>query len=113
MPARVPTFRPRSFGLSAIKRPSDRAYRRTAQRHADHLFYCSLAWLRLRALVLSEEPLCWWCEQRDETTAATTVHHVVERHVRPDLELDRENLHSSCASCHSRWHASKKGKRTG
>jgi 5-methylcytosine-specific restriction protein A len=111
VPQKVPTFRPRSLGPATTKRPDAAAYNRTPQRRADHIFYCSKAWLALRALVLSEEPLCWWCEQKGETTAATTVHHVIERRERPDLELDRDNLHSSCGPCHSRHHAAKKGKR--
>jgi 5-methylcytosine-specific restriction enzyme A len=111
MPQRVPTFRPRSYGPATVKRPDARAYNRSPQRRADHLFYCSAPWLRLRALVLSEEPLCWWCLKAGDTTAATTVHHVIERHVRPDLELDRDNLRGSCGPCHSRHHAAKKGKR--
>lgn len=111
MPRRVPTYRPRSLGPApAVRRPDARSYNRTAARRADHAFYVSLPWLRLRALVLSEEPLCWWCLQKGDTTAATTVHHVIERRERPDLEMDRDNLRGSCGPCHSRYHAAKKGK---
>jgi 5-methylcytosine-specific restriction protein A len=108
MPSRVPTYRPPL--LPSARQADQRRYNRTPRRRADHIFYCSQAWLALRALVLSEEPLCWWCDQRGDTTAATTVHHIIERRERPDLELDRDNLHSSCSSCHSRHHA-QKGKR--
>lgn len=51
------------------------------------------AWRRIRAQVLTEEPLCHWCQ----TNGATEADHVVSRERGGDDR--RENLVGSCKSC--------------
>jgi len=110
MPMKVPSFRARSLGPPAA-RPDQRAYNHTAMRRESRDFYTGAPWRRLRLAYLAEHPLCEWCSTPASPTAATTVHHVIERRERPDLGLDWDNLKSSCSSCHSRFHAEKKGKK--
>lgn len=65
----------------------------------------SARWQRLRALVMSEKPLCQTCERAGITRAATEVDHIV-----PALDViqqrgeqaffDAFNLESICDSCH-------------
>lgn len=66
-----------------------------------HRFYNCSRWLNLRALILSEQPLCRHCEVRGLTEIATEVDHII-----PIIEggnpTSRENLQPLCASCHSR-----------
>ena len=60
-------------------------------------FYRSAAWLRMRATVLAEQPVCADCRTR-------LSHHV--DHVIPLADdwarrLDRDNLQGLCQSCHA------------
>ena len=61
-------------------------------------------WQRLRALVLSEYPLCQRCEIEGKTKAARHVHHIVPIDVAPWLRLDRNNLLAVCVECHAELH---------
>ena len=63
--------------------------------------YGSTAWRRLRARVLSDEPLCRLCDRQGRVTAATTVDHIEEHKGDRTLFFDRDNLQPLCASCHS------------
>jgi 5-methylcytosine-specific restriction protein A len=76
--------------------------RGTSRNRPGDPFYSSQAWRRLRRAVLAEGPLCVACLERDLTTAATEVDHVLDRVDRPDLQLARSNLQPLCKSCHSR-----------
>jgi len=55
------------------------------------------AWRRLRARVLTEQPLCADCAKRNRITAATQVDHVDG----DPSNNERHNLQGLCASCHS------------
>lgn len=55
------------------------------------------AWRKLRALVLSEKPLCEHCERRGWIVQATDVDHKDN----DPSNNDRDNLASLCHSCHS------------
>jgi 5-methylcytosine-specific restriction protein A len=51
------------------------------------------AWRRIRAAVLSEEPMCRWCTTR----AATEVDHIISRERGGGDQ--RDNLAGSCKPC--------------
>ena len=60
-------------------------------------FYTLSPWRKLRAYKLSITPFCERCND-----LASEVHHVIERKIRPDLELNITNLESLCKTCHSK-----------
>jgi 5-methylcytosine-specific restriction endonuclease McrA len=66
-----------------------------------HKKYNTAAWRRLRAVVLSEEPLCRRCAAKNIIEVATQVHHIIDVAVAPELFFVRDNLEPLCASCHS------------
>lgn len=55
------------------------------------------AWRKLRALVLSDKPLCEHCERRGLIVQATDVDHKDNN----PSNNERDNLASLCHSCHS------------
>lgn len=60
-------------------------------------------WRRLRAQVLSEEPLCRMCHDAGRVTAATEVDHIEPFAGLDDpRRLDRGNLRPICRPCHAR-----------
>ena len=59
------------------------------------------AWQKLRSLVLAEEPLCRFCQQKGILTPAREVDHILTIRERPDLRLVRSNLRALCTPCHS------------
>ncbi|MGE4238683.1 HNH endonuclease signature motif containing protein [Hydrogenophaga sp.] len=67
----------------------------------------SSEWQRLRASVLSGEPLCRDCTRRGLTVAATDVDHRDGNPANNDLV----NLQPLCHECHSRKTAAEHGKR--
>ena len=56
------------------------------------------AWRKLRDQVVAEEPLCW-LRLPGCTTLSQTADHVITAHSRPDLAMERANLHGACHSC--------------
>ena len=64
------------------------------------------AWKKLRALVLSEQPLCPECGARQIIEVATEVHHINDN----ANDNSRENLIGLCKPCHSRHTARDMGK---
>lgn len=54
----------------------------------------------LQARQLRMYPLCWYCDQVGEVTAADTVDHVIPHHGDPVLFFDVNNLRSTCKPCH-------------
>ena len=63
--------------------------------------YDSMAWIRIRDLQLSMEPLCRECAAKGLTVAAIDVDHIV-RLVDGGARLDQANLQSLCRACHGR-----------
>ena len=64
-------------------------------------------WQRLRAKVISEEPLCRLClkgshSQRPRVEPAVEVDHIISVTLAPELRLTRSNLQPLCKSCHRR-----------
>jgi 5-methylcytosine-specific restriction protein A len=105
MPKAVPTYKPPRQAQASRHREYDRT-RRDAERKA---FYHTQAWLKLRALKLSEIPYCEACYKSNRLVQATHVHHLVEVKDDWDLRLDMGNLQSLCHPCHSRLHRCSKG----
>ena len=58
----------------------------------------SPAWRKIRARILSIEPLCRECQRQGNITPATCVDHIDE----DPLNIADDNLQPLCASCHSR-----------
>ena len=63
-------------------------------------FYNSMAWLRLRQVKLSLNPLCEACQMSGIITSATDVHHMRPVRLFWDDRFDLKYLLSLCASCH-------------
>ena len=101
MPQRLRTWRPAAVEAARKARPETKAER--------DKFYCGQAWRDLRAAKLAADPLCAECLRAGRHTAADTVHHVLERLIRPDLAYDWGNLESSCKPCHPRRHKTREG----
>lgn len=64
-------------------------------------WYKTARWQRMREAQLSAHPLCVYCLEREEVTAADTVDHIKPHRGDDALMWDAENLQSLCASCHS------------
>lgn len=79
-------------------------------------FYHSKAWKAAREERLRiDHYTCCDCMERflaggEKPRTATTVHHVIPRSERPDLELQIDNLRSICAICHNQKHPEKGGR---
>lgn len=64
-------------------------------------FYSKKAWRNLRRSKLHQSPLCEECQRNNVITSATMVDHIIPRRLKPELELDWDNLQSLCDSCHN------------
>lgn len=67
-----------------------------------HVPLNSTAWLKQRAQVLAEEPLCRLCLASGYTTPATDVDHIHNGEGDYTDDNSRENLQPLCHECHSR-----------
>ena len=65
------------------------------------------AWREVRALKLSQDPLCEECLYEGRTTAAVLVHHVVAIS-EGGATLEMTNLRSVCRRCHDKLHSKNK-----
>jgi 5-methylcytosine-specific restriction protein A len=70
-------------------------------RAADHRFYNSTAWRRVRAVVLARDPVCVLCLKLGRVTISTIADHIKERKAHPELALDADNCRGTCSPCHS------------
>ena len=73
----------------------------TTKRPWRHL-YDTARWKRLRIQQLTVEPLCRFCIEVEDVTAATVVDHRLAHKGDLDLFYDPHNLQSLCAPCHDR-----------
>ncbi len=64
--------------------------------HLIKRFTRSPKWPRVRKNFLKEHPKCAVCERRHNLQ----VHHIIPVHIKPDLELDPNNLITLCGRCH-------------
>ena len=87
-----------------------------------HKLLKSHKWQKLRAMYLSQHPVCEECEKNGKTSLAKVVHHVVPIEDAKDiimmerLAYDWHNLMALCDECHEAIHrrlgsCKKKGKR--
>lgn len=63
-------------------------------------FYNTVAWLRLRAYVLADEPMCRMHKAMGRMVPAEDVDHIIPIN-KGGPELDIENLQPLCHPCHS------------
>ena len=75
-------------------------------REGRQAFYQSKEWRILRRFMLSKEPLCDHCLNKDRITPASEVHHKRDIQYAPQLRLDVNNLTTLCKECHSKITAS-------
>ena len=59
-------------------------------------------WSKFRRKYLAKYPLCMDCEERDEVTLATEVHHERSILEYPELKYAESNLKALCEICHAR-----------
>ncbi len=78
----------------------NRDWRQDAERSKVRRLYSTSRWKRLRSLILSEHPLCVYCEQVGEITPATVVDHIKPHRGDVDLFWDTNNLQTLCKHCH-------------
>lgn len=69
-------------------------------RTAWHHLYDTARWKRLREQQLMAEPLCRFCLEVEEVTAADTVDHIKAHKGGVELFFEPSNLQSLCKSCH-------------
>jgi len=75
-------------------------------------WYHTTRWRKLRARILSAEPLCRHCLARDSRpVAATEVDHVVRHQGDIKKFWLTENLQPLCSACHARKSATERGHR--
>ena len=63
-------------------------------------FHNTSRWRRLRALKLSQDPLCQICLMKGVTRAAEQVHHLLKIDDFPEEGLNMMYLQSLCSECH-------------
>lgn len=90
----------------ALRRFGDKHYNRAKRRLSEALaeaqrIYNSTRWKALRALYLSEFPLCAECTSRGLTVAAVDVDHREPLALRLDLAYEWANLQGLCRACHN------------
>ncbi len=80
-------------------RPAHAGAARAAHRARtrEDAFYSTRAWRAIRAVVLTEEPVCRTCGER----WSEAVDHILPRHRHPQLALERSNLQALCSICHN------------
>jgi 5-methylcytosine-specific restriction endonuclease McrA len=64
-------------------------------------FYHSPSWRKLRALILSIDPLCYYCTLKGIIRLATIGDHFRPRKLYPELALVQENIKPCCDHCHN------------
>lgn len=64
-------------------------------------FYNSREWRELREYILSLNPLCVSCKEKDRLVPATEIDHIIPISADPSKRLDINNLQPLCKSCHS------------
>ena len=63
-------------------------------------FYTSAPWRKLRAYVLTINPLCWYCNLSGNKTPAVIGDHYRPKRLYPDLSLEEQNIRPCCDTCH-------------
>ena len=68
-------------------------------------WYCSSAWRKLRAVILSQDPLCVKCLERGTHKESKVVNHIKPHKGDRKLFYDMKNLEGLCKRCHNRLSA--------
>jgi 5-methylcytosine-specific restriction protein A len=89
---RIPTLEPR------IKVLGTRTLKDKQEANGRTLALNGAAWARLRALVITEQPLCAQCEREGRITPGNEVDHIDN----DASNNERSNLENLCRPCHSR-----------
>lgn len=97
MPWKTKTFRP-AGARSEAERKAEFDKRRGS---ADERGY-GAKWRKLRAAILSDEPLCRACHAAGYVTPASEVDHIIPHKGNQKLFWSMTNLQPLCKSCHSR-----------
>ena len=92
------------------KKERDRQYNRTRRNKASAAIYDSHWRKRFRPMFLDNHPYCARCLKEGVYEPATLVHHTIEIDEHPELAFDQDYCEALCASCHSRHHATERGK---
>jgi 5-methylcytosine-specific restriction endonuclease McrA len=53
-------------------------------------------------MVLTEEPLCYYCSLKNIVTAANIGDHFRPKRIFPELSLHRPNIKPCCNECHNK-----------
>ena len=64
-------------------------------------FYQSKAWRKVRAVVITTEPVCRSCKEQGKVTAAQVVDHITPIR-QGGAALDIANLQPLCNACHNK-----------
>ena len=67
----------------------------------DTSFYRKTPWRKMRAYILSLNPLCVHCSDKGDTTPADVVDHI-KPIKKGGAKLDESNLQGLCHKCHNR-----------
>jgi 5-methylcytosine-specific restriction endonuclease McrA len=94
--------------LRYAKNPLAHLMKKSPQKAEADAFYGSHRWKELRARFLRKNPLCARCQGEGRVSAATLVHHMLERLKHPELAFEWNNLEGLCAACHNRHHKAKR-----
>jgi 5-methylcytosine-specific restriction enzyme A len=86
--------------VTKIQRPWIRKAETQAEKKTDK-FYVSTLWRKLRAVILANDPLCYYCLLSGHRRLATICDHYRPRKIFPELELSPENIKGSCDNCHN------------
>jgi 5-methylcytosine-specific restriction endonuclease McrA len=82
--------------VEKIKRPwMPDTYKETRKQDP---FYASTSWRKLRAAVMIDEPLCWYCQQagRAHPRMSKIGDHFRSKKLFPELALTRSNIRGCC-----------------
>lgn len=100
--------------MPTINKPKKNPTKRTDSYNADRRkIYQSQRWRTLRAVKISDQPLCERCLSMGKIEPAEDVHHIVSFMSTDDpvrqvaLAYDYDNLMSLCKECHQYLHNAK------
>lgn len=82
--------------MPTVQRKKPQQYTKTTDE-----FYASMEWRNLRRIILTEDPLCYYCSLSRIVTAATILDHFKPRRIFPELSLVRANLKPCCDPHHN------------
>ena len=96
--------------VTKVQRPWIQKAQTQAEKKTD-AFYTSALWRKLRLYHLSLNPICYYCELsgRKHIPQVSYVDHYRPRRLYPHLELDGENLRTSCQQTHDIKRAFERG----